>query len=81
MLPCVYLFEVVRKVSDIVKYTKSKLLQKVILKGRTQTVMAQRNSVARVYGVMQELQQLRDKVCTLSEKNIELAKALVSCHY
>ncbi|CAI5743227.1 unnamed protein product [Peronospora destructor] len=36
------------------------------------------HSVARVYSVMQELQQLRDKNRKLSEKNVELAKALTA---
>ncbi|KAL3667160.1 hypothetical protein V7S43_008097 [Phytophthora oleae] len=38
--------------------------------------MAQPSGTARVLSVMQELRQLRDKVCTLSEKNRALAKAL-----
>ncbi|POM78043.1 Calcium/calmodulin-dependent protein kinase, partial [Phytophthora palmivora] len=40
--------------------------------------MTQRNGTTRVFGVMQELQQLRTKVSTLSEKNRELAKALTT---
>ncbi|KAG7386188.1 hypothetical protein PHYPSEUDO_000509 [Phytophthora pseudosyringae] len=40
--------------------------------------MAQRNGSARVLSVMQELRQLRDKVCMLSDKNRELAKALTT---
>ncbi|CAI5702446.1 unnamed protein product [Peronospora effusa] len=39
--------------------------------------MTQHN-IARVYSVMQELQQLRDKNSKLSEKNVELAKALTA---
>ncbi|KAG1709019.1 hypothetical protein DVH05_022650 [Phytophthora capsici] len=38
--------------------------------------MAQLSGSARVLSVMQELRQLRDKVCILSEKNRSLAKAL-----
>lgn len=39
--------------------------------------MVQGTSAARAFSVMQELQQLRDKVGGLSEKNRQLAKALV----
>ncbi|RLN51502.1 hypothetical protein BBJ29_002252 [Phytophthora kernoviae] len=38
--------------------------------------MANGRSVAHVYSIMEELQQLRGKVSTLSEKNRQLAKAL-----
>ncbi|KAH7484848.1 hypothetical protein PRIC1_004166 [Phytophthora ramorum] len=38
--------------------------------------MVQGDSIARVYSVMQESQQLREKNCALSEKNRQLAKAL-----
>ncbi|RLN98171.1 hypothetical protein BBJ28_00018027 [Nothophytophthora sp. Chile5] len=41
--------------------------------------MAKGKSVGHVYGIMQELQQLRDKVAALSDKNRQLAKTLVSC--
>ncbi|CAH0517315.1 unnamed protein product [Peronospora belbahrii] len=36
------------------------------------------HSIARVYGIMQELQQMREKTCKLSAKNSELAKALTT---
>ncbi|RLN55717.1 hypothetical protein BBJ28_00012413 [Nothophytophthora sp. Chile5] len=41
--------------------------------------MAKGKSVGHVYGIMQELQQLRDKVAALSDKNRQLAKTLVRC--
>ena len=35
------------------------------------------HSVARAYSIIQEVQELRDKARKLSERNAELAKALV----